>query len=264
MDGERKDTAKLRGFRGIDVRQDVVSKVPEVTLGFWVIKILATTLGEALGDVTSSALDIGYAMSGVLLLEVFAAAVAAQIAVRAFHPFLFWLVIVIATTAGITVADFCNRSLGLGYAAGASLLLGLLAATFAWWRRVTGSLAITRISSPSTELLYWGAILLSQALGTELGGWLGGGAGWGVGGAALAATVGLTAVATVYLFTPVSRTLLFWCAFVLTCPLGTWLGDRLDRPVAQGGLDLSPLSVVALLLAAVLVCIVELPQRPAR
>lgn len=261
---ERRDTAKVRGFRRQDVRREFVSKVPEVALGFWVIKVLATTLGEAAADVMSISLDIGRAMSGVLFLEVFAAAVAAQIAVRSFHPFLFWLVIVTAATAGTTVADFCSRSLGLGNAGGAALLLGLLVAAFALWRRSTGSLAMARISTPSAELLCWGAVLLSEALGTVLGNWVADGAGLGIDGAALVFAVGLAAVGIGYLFTAVSRTLLFWSAFVLTRPLGAWFGDWLDRPMAAGGLDLDPLSVSALLLAAMLVCIAHLSQRPAR
>jgi len=264
MHGERNDTAKIRGFRGARYGQAAVSKVPEVTLGFWVIKILATTLGETAGDTLSMSLDLGYAMSSVLFLEVFAAAVAAQIAVRTFHPFLFWFVIVATTTAGTTLADFCDRSLGIGYAGGAALLLGLLVGAFALWYRVTGSLTITRIASPTAELFYWGTILLSQTLGTALGDWMADDTGLGFRGAALVFAAGLLVVVAAYVFTGISRTLLFWCAFVLTRPLGAALGDWLDKPVADGGLGLDRLPISALLLAAILVFIVHLPQRAAR
>jgi len=266
MDGERRDTAKIGGFRGNGLDRPVAGKVPEITLGFWVINFLATTLGDTSGNAVSMSLDLGFAMSSVLSLEVFAAAVAAQIAVRRFHPFLFWFVIAAAAaaTAGITLADFFQRSLAIGYAGGAVLLLGLLAAAFALWYRVTGSLSIARIASPTAELFYWGTILLSQTLGTALGDWMADGTGLGIRGAALVFVAGLAVVAAIYVFTGVSRTLLFWCAFVLTRPLGAALGDWLDRPAAAGGLDLDRLPVSALLLAAILICIVELPQRPAR
>ena len=264
---ERKERSVANGGRsGAMTRMtDVaVSKVPEVTLGFWVIKILATTLGETGGDAVSMTLELGYLVSSVLFLEIFAASVAAQIAVRTFHPFLFWLVVITTTTAGTTLADFADRSLGIGYGGGVTLLCALLAVAFVLWYRVTGSLSVQRITTPEAELFYWVTILLSQTLGTALGDWMADDAGLGFQGAALVFSGGLVIVAVAYLFTSISRTALFWCAFVLTRPLGAALGDLLDKPAAEGGFDINRLTVSALLLAIILVCIISLPQRAAR
>jgi uncharacterized membrane-anchored protein len=242
---------------------DVVSKVPEITPGFWLIKILATTLGETGGDAVSMSLDLGYAISSVLFLEIFAAAVAAQIAVRRFHPFLYWLVIIATTTAGTTLADFADRRLGIGYAGGAAIIGALLVVSFIAWYRATGSLAVAGIATPQAEIFYWVTILLSQTLGTALGDWMADSEALGFRGAALVFAAGLVVVVAAYLWTRVSRTLLFWCAFVLTRPLGATLGDLLDKPLSDGGLDLDRFTVSALLLAAILICIDLLPQRAA-
>jgi uncharacterized membrane-anchored protein len=264
MMGDRKHSANARGLRGNGDHRAVVTKVPAFTLGFWLIKILTTALGETAGDGLSMLLDLGYAMSCVLFLEVFAAAVSAQVAVRGFHPFLFWFVVVASTTAGTTVANICDRALGIGYAGGAALLAGLLAATFALWSGVARSLSIARIAAPATELFFWGTLLLCQALGTALGDWAADGLGWGSGGAALVSAACLAVAAAMYAFTGVSRTLLFWCAFVMTRPLGAALGDWLQNPVTDGGLGLDHFSVPALLLAAILLCVLHVPQRRAR
>jgi uncharacterized membrane-anchored protein len=264
---ERKERSVANAGRGsamTGMSQIAVSKVPEVTLGFWVIKILATTLGETGGDAVSMTLDLGYLVSSVLFLEVFAAAVAGQIAVRTFHPFLFWFVVITTTTAGTTLADFADRSLGIGYGGGVALLCTLLVLAFVVWYRVTGSLSVQRITTPEAELFYWVTILLSQTLGTALGDWVADDAGLGFRGAALVFSGGLVLVALAYVFTSVSRTALFWCAFVLTRPLGAALGDLLDKPAAEGGFDINRLTVSGLLLVVILICIVSLPQRPAQ
>ncbi|MDR3466957.1 MAG: hypothetical protein P4M07_13525 [Xanthobacteraceae bacterium] len=268
MEGERKGIAKvtkINGLRGAeDLGQAVASKVPEVTVGFWLVKILATTLGETGGEVVSLFLDLGYTMGSVLFLEVFAAAVAAQVAVGSFHPLLFWFVIIATASASTTLAELVDHALGIGWAGGAGLLLALLVASFTLWYRVTGSVSVRRVALPAAELFFWMTVLLSQMLGTALGGWMAEGAGLGFRGGAVVVVGGLALLLFLYARTGAPRIVLFWCAFVLTRPFGTMLADWLDNPVADGGLDLDRLPVSALLLAAILVCIVHLPQRPAR
>jgi uncharacterized membrane-anchored protein len=238
------------------------SKVPEVTLGFWIIKIAATTLGETGGDAVSMSLNLGYAISSTIFIGVFAAAVAAQIAAKSFHPFLYWLVIVATTTAGTTMADFADRSLGIGYAGGTAILFALLVATLGIWYRSAGSVAVNTVNSPRIETFYWVAILFSQTLGTALGDWMAD-TGLGYQGGALVFGAGLAVIAAAYFFSNVSRTLLFWSAFILTRPLGATVGDFLDKPVANGGLAISRFSVSALLAVFMIVCIVVFRQRAA-
>lgn len=236
-------------------------KVPEVTLGFWIIKIIATTLGETGGDSLSMSLNLGYAVSSLIFIALFVALVAAQISARAFHAFLYWAVIVATTTAGTTMADFADRSLGIGYPGGAALLFALLMASLALWYRVEGSISVDTVASPPTEMFYWASILFSQTLGTALGDWMADTNGLGYGRGALVFGAGLAVIAALYFFTRMSRTALFWSAFILTRPLGATIGDLLDKPIADGGLNVSRFYASAILAAVIIVCIVVLPQR---
>ncbi len=237
------------------------SKVPQVTLAFWLIKILATTLGETGGDAVSMSLDLGYAVSSVIFIGVFAVSVAAQIAARTFRPFLYWFVIIATTTAGTTIADFADRSLGVGYPGGASILFLLLMAALAIWHRSEGSISVDTVATPKVEMFYWVAILFSQTLGTALGDWMADTNGLGYEGGAAVFAVGLALVAAAYFFTKISRTLLFWSAFILTRPLGATLGDLLDKPLSQGGLEFSRYYASAILAALIIVLVAVLPQR---
>ena len=206
------------------------SKVPEVTLVFWIIKILATTLGETGGDAVSMSMNLGYAVSSLIFIGTFVVAVIAQIAAKKFHPFLYWLVVIATTTAGTTMADFADRSLGVGYPGGATLLFVLLMASLAVWYWSAGSVSVNTVSTPRIETFYWVAILFSQTLGTALGDWMADTNDLGYQGGALVFAAGLALIAAAYFFTTISRTLLFWGAFILTRPLGATLGDLLDKP----------------------------------
>jgi len=238
-----------------------LSKVPEVTLAFWVIKILATTLGETGGDAVSMSMGLGYAIGSAIFIGIFAVAVAIQIAVKSFHRFLYWAVIVATTTAGTTIADFADRSLGIGYPGGASILFALLMVALGAWYRSAGSIAVETIVSPKVEAFYWVAILFSQTLGTALGDWVADTNGLGYEGGALVFGAGLALVAAGYFLTNISRTLLFWTAFILTRPLGATVGDLLDKPVADGGLALSRFYASAILAALMIAGILVLGQR---
>jgi uncharacterized membrane-anchored protein len=238
-----------------------MSKVPEVTLGFWVIKVVATTLGETGGDAVSMTLNWGYALSSALFIGIFLAAVAAQIAARSFHPFLYWAVIIATTTAGTTMADLADRSLGIGYPGGSLILFALLMATLGIWYWRAGSISVDTVASARIEMFYWTAILFSQTLGTALGDWMADSNGLGYERGALVFAAGLIVVAAAYFYTNVSRTLLFWSAFILTRPLGATLGDFLDKPVANGGLAFGRFYASAILAAAIVACILLLPQR---
>jgi uncharacterized membrane-anchored protein len=239
------------------------SKVPAVTLGFWLIKIAATTLGETGGDALSMSLGLGYLVSTAIFAVVFAAAVGAQIGARRFRPLLYWLTIVATTTVGTTLADFADRSLGIGYAGGSMLLLALLLASLTIWYRVMGSIAVDSVATPRAEAFYWITIMFSQTLGTALGDWTADSAGLGYTGAMMIFGGLLLAVAAAYFRTRLSRTALFWLGFVLTRPLGAVLGDFLDKPIDHGGLALSRVGASAVLVALMLVLILLLPQRPA-
>jgi uncharacterized membrane-anchored protein len=237
------------------------SKVPEVTLVFWFIKILATTLGETGGDAASMSLDLGYAVSSFIFIGIFVVAVVAQISAKTFHPWLYWLVVIATTTAGTTMADFADRSLGIGYPGGASLLFGLLMIALLVWYRSAGSIAVNTVATPRIETFYWVAILFSQTLGTALGDWMADTNGLGYEGGALVFTAGLAMIAAAYFWTNISRTLLFWGAFILTRPLGATLGDWLDKPLDNGGLAFSRFYATGILAAVIIVCVVLLPQR---
>jgi uncharacterized membrane-anchored protein len=249
--------------RPVSVRK-ADSKVPEITLGFWVIKILATTLGETGGDAVTMSMSLGYLVGTAIFAVIFAVAVSGQIAARRFHPFLYWFVIVATTTVGTTLADFVDRSLGIGYLGGSSLLAALLLASLAIWYRTLGTVSVASIRSRQAEAFYWVTIMFSQTLGTALGDWMADSTGLGYGGGALVFGAGLVIVAALYLRTAVSRTALFWAAFVLTRPLGATVGDFLDKPVDEGGLALSRYTASAALAAAIVALIVLWPQRPAR
>lgn len=239
------------------------AKVPEVTLLFWALKILATTLGETGGDAVTMSMNLGYLAGTGIFAILFAAAVAGQIAARRFHAWLYWLTIIATTTVGTTLADYADRSLGIGYAGGSALLLALLLASLATWRFSLGTVSIASVSGPKSEVCYWITILFSQTLGTALGDWTADSAGLGYAGSALIFGAALVLVSAAYAFTRLSRTLLFWAAFVLTRPLGAVIGDLLDKPLAQGGLALNRYSASLVLLAAIAFGLLIFRQRPA-
>jgi uncharacterized membrane-anchored protein len=243
------------------------SKVPEITLGFWILKIAATTLGETGGDWVTMSLHLGYLVGCVIFAVVFIGFVAAQVKARRFHPYLYWATIVGTTTLGTVIADFADRSVGLGYPGGVAIISALLVASLAVWYRSEGTVSVRSVAAPRVEWFYWGTILFSQTLGTALGDWIAdpdlGGLGLGYEQAALIFGAGLAIVAALYFWTRISHTILFWAAFVLTRPLGATVGDFLDKPVAQGGLHLSRLYASLVLLAFIVVCVRLIPQRPA-
>ena len=238
-----------------------LSKVPEVTLVFWIMKIVATTLGETGGDAVSMTLKLGYLISTAIFLAVFIISVAAQIRAKKFHPFLYWFVIVATTTAGTTMADFADRSLGIGYLGGSLILFALLMASLGLWYRMMGSVSVQSIDSPKGEMFYWVTIMFSQTLGTALGDWMADGTGLGYGGGAIVFGVALAVVVAIFYFTKISRTLLFWAAFILTRPLGATLGDLLDKPHASGGFALSRPLASSVLAAFIVAGLLLLPQR---
>lgn len=241
-----------------------MAKVPEVTLGFWLIKIAATTLGETGGDAVSMSMKLGYLGGTAIFAAIFLAAVVAQIKARGFHPFLYWTTIIATTTVGTTLADFADRSLGIGYAGGSLLLLASLLGSLFAWHRTLGSVSVDTVSSPRAEAFYWVTIMFSQTLGTALGDWTAGTAGLGYTGAAVVFAGLLALVVAAYYLSGVSRTLLFWAAFILTRPLGAVVGDFLDKPLSAGGLALSRYSASAALLAFMLIAILLFRQRAAR
>lgn len=244
--------------------EHALTKVPEVTFGFWLIKIAATTLGETGGDAVSMSMHLGYLVGTGIFATIFLAAVIAQIKATKFHPFLYWATIVATTTVGTTLADFADRSLGIGYAGGSSLLLALLLGSLFVWHRTLGSVSVSTISSPKAEAFYWVTIMFSQTLGTALGDWTAGTAGLGYTGAAIVFGGLLALIAAAYYWTSLSRTLLFWAAFILTRPLGAVVGDFLDKPLNAGGLALSRYSASAALLAFMLIAILLFRQHAAK
>jgi uncharacterized membrane-anchored protein len=238
-----------------------LSKVSEVTLGFWVIKVLATTLGETGGDAVTMSMNLGYAIGSFIFIGIFAAAAAAQISAKAFHPFLYWVTIVATTTSGTTMADFADRSLGTGYFGGSSILFAGLIASLAVWRWSEGSISVNTVATPRVEMFYWVAILFSQTLGTALGDWMADTNGLGYEGGAVVFAAGLAVVAAAYFYTKISHPLLFWAAFILTRPLGATLGDLLDKPHDHGGLEISRYVASGILAAIIVALILILPQR---
>ena len=240
------------------------SKVPEVTLVFWIIKIAATTLGETGGDTVTMTLNWGYLAGTMLFLSLLIVFVLLQIAANRFHAFLYWITIVASTTAGTTMADFADRSLGIGYAGGSAVLFVCLMATLGAWYWSRGSISVASVNTPKVEAFYWLAITFSQTLGTALGDWTADDTGLGYDGGALVFAAALAVIAAIYFWTNASRVFLFWAAFILTRPLGATVGDFLDKPRSDGGLALSRPIASAVIGAFIVVCILVLPQRAGR
>jgi uncharacterized membrane-anchored protein len=238
-----------------------LSKVPEVTFIFWFIKILCTTLGETGGDAVTMSMNLGYLVGTAIFAAVFLAAVSVQVKAKRFHPFLYWVTIIATTTVGTTMADFADRSLGVGYAGGTLTLLALLLASLGVWYWSQGSISVDTVATPKVEIFYWVTIMFSQTLGTALGDWTADSAGLGYGGAALIFGSLLVIVAACHFWTKISKTALFWSAFILTRPLGAVVGDFLDKPLAQGGLNLSRYTASATLVALVIASILIFRQK---
>jgi len=245
-------------------RDDVMTKVPAVTLGFWIIKILATTLGETGGDTVTMTMGLGYLVGTAIFAALLIGLVIAQIAADRFRPWLYWATIVASTTAGTTIADFADRSLGMGYAGGSALLLGCVIASLAAWRMVTGSVSVATVRTPRAEAFYWLTITFSQTLGTALGDWVADDTSLGYGGGALLFGALIVVLALAYWRTRISHIALFWAAFILTRPLGATVGDFLDKPVADGGLAFNRPIASALLAVAIVMLISVIPQRAGR
>ena len=242
----------------------MLSKVPEVTLGFWIIKIAATTFGETGGDSVTMTLNWGYTAGTAIFLSLLVALVAAQIAAKRFHPFLYWATIAASTTAGTTMADFADRSLGIGYTGGSSLLFSCVLAVLGLWYWTEGSVSVETVNTPRVEGFYWATITFSQTLGTALGDWMADTSGLGYEGGALVFAAALAVLAALYFWTSISRVLLFWAAFILTRPLGATVGDFLDKPRSHGGLALSRPLASLVIAALILAAIAILPQRAGR
>jgi uncharacterized membrane-anchored protein len=241
-----------------------LSKVPEVTLIFWIIKIAATTLGEVAGDAVSMSMNLGYLVGTAIFAAIFLVAVIAQTRAKQFHPMLYWTTIIATTTVGTTLADFADRSLGIGYAGGATLLFALLLGSLLVWHRTLGTISVDSINTPKAEIFYWVTIMFSQTLGTALGDWTADTAGMGYAGGAVVFGALLAGIVAAYYWTNISRTLIFWAAFILTRPLGAVVGDFLDKPVNAGGLALSRYTASAVLLAFILASVLLFRQRAAR
>lgn len=243
------------------ISDDFATKVPAVTLGFWIIKIAATTLGETGGDTVTMTLNWGYLAGTALFLAVLVALVAVQIVAKKFHPYIYWTTIVASTTFGTTMADFADRSLGIGYTGGSSLLLVCLMAVLGLWYWSLGSISVDTVKTPKVEIFYWAAITFSQTLGTALGDWMADSTGLGYGGGAFVFGAAIAVVAAAYYWTNMSRVSLFWAAFILTRPLGATVGDFLDKPLNHGGLALSRPLASAVLAIFIVGCIFLLPQK---
>jgi uncharacterized membrane-anchored protein len=245
-------------------KNDAISKVPEITLVFWIIKIAATTLGETGGDMVTMSMNLGYLIGTAIFGAIFVAMVIAQIRAERFHPLLYWATIIATTTVGTTLADFADRSLGIGYTGGSLLLLVLLLGSLFVWHRSLGTISVASVTTAKAEMFYWLTIMFSQTLGTALGDWTADSAGFGYGGSALVFGSMLAVVWAFYYWTNISRTLLFWCAFILTRPLGAVVGDFLDKPIDAGGLALSRYMASFMLLMFIAACLVIMPQRAAK
>jgi uncharacterized membrane-anchored protein len=246
---------------GTGQSDETLSKVPEVTLTFWVIKIAATTLGETAGDSVTMTLEWGYLAGTALFISLLVGLVFAQIAAKKFHPFLYWATIIASTTFGTTMADFADRSVGIGYSGGSAILLLCVLTVLGLWYWQFGSISVDTVNTPKVEAFYWAAITFSQTLGTALGDWMADSTGLGYEGGALIFAAGLAVVAAAYYWTNISRVLLFWVAFILTRPLGATVGDFLDKPVDHGGLALSRPLASAVIAGFILACLVIMPQR---
>lgn len=244
--------------------EKAMSKVPELTLMFWIIKIAATTLGETGGDAVSMSMNLGYLVGTAIFAVLFLVAVTIQIKAEKFHPVIYWTTIIATTTVGTTLADFADRSLGIGYLGGTLMLFTLLMASLFVWYKTLGSISVDTVSTPKTEMFYWITIMFSQTLGTALGDWTADTADLGyVGGAAIFSALLLVVVA-LYFWTRVSRTFLFWSAFILTRPLGAVVGDFLDKPLDKGGLALSRYTASGALFVFIIACILIFPHRAAK
>jgi uncharacterized membrane-anchored protein len=241
----------------------VLTKVPAVTLGFWIVKIAATTLGETGGDTVSMTMNLGYLVGTAIFLSALVVLVILQIAAKRFHPFLYWATIIASTTAGTTMADFADRSLGVGYPGGSIFLFLCVIACLGTWYWSEGSVSVRTVDTPRVEAFYWVTITFSQTLGTALGDWAAD-AGLGYDGGALVFGAALVAVAAAYFWTNISRVALFWVAFILTRPLGATIGDFFDKPAAQGGLNVSRPLASAIIAVFIVICILVLPQRAGR
>jgi uncharacterized membrane-anchored protein len=246
------------------LEQGALSKVPELTLAFWIIKIAATTLGETGGDSVTMTLNWGYLVGTAIFVGLLVVLVAAQILAKRFHPLLYWATIVASTTFGTTMADFADRSLGIGYTGGSTLLFCCLMVVLGLWYRSEGTISVDTVSTPKVEVFYWAAITFSQTLGTALGDWMADTGGLGYEGGALVFAAGLAVIAALYFWSGVSRVLLFWGAFILTRPLGATVGDFLDKPKKLGGLALSRPLASAVIAAFIILCLFLLPQRAGR
>jgi uncharacterized membrane-anchored protein len=245
-------------------KHTALTKVPAVTLGFWIIKIAATTLGETGGDSVTMTLDWGYLAGTALFLGLLIVLVIAQMLAKRFHPVLYWATIVASTTFGTTMADFADRSLGIGYTGGSALLLACLIGVLGLWYWSERSISVNTVSTPRAEAFYWAAITFSQTLGTALGDWLADTGGLGYERAALVFAAAIAVVTGMYFWTRISRVALFWAAFILTRPLGATVGDFLDKPVSDGGLALSRPLASLVIAGFIVLCLIVLPQRPGR
>jgi uncharacterized membrane-anchored protein len=245
-------------------QKKVLAKVPEVTLIFWILKIFATTLGETGGDALSMSMHLGYLVSTGIFAALFIAAVLVQISAKKFHPVVYWVTIIATTTVGTTLADFADRSLGIGYAGGTTVLLALLLVSLWLWKNILGSVAVDTVNSPKSEMFYWITIMFSQTLGTALGDWTADTANLGYTGGAMMFGAILIVIALAYYRTKISRTLLFWAAFIITRPLGAVVGDFLDKPLTNGGLALSRYSASVTLLLMIMFFLFFFSHRPAR
>ena len=244
-----------------EASRQTLSKIPAVTLGFWIIKILATTLGETGGDTVSMTMDLGYLVGTAIFLSILLVLMWLQIRARKFHPFLYWATIIASTTAGTTMADFATRSMGFGYLGGTLLLLACVIASLGIWYWSLGTISVESVRSAKSELFYWITITFSQTLGTALGDWAADTGGLGYAGGAFAFAAALTAIAALYYLTRTSHVLLFWSAFILTRPFGATVGDFLDKPIDEGGLDFSRPLASGVLAIAIIALILILPQR---
>jgi uncharacterized membrane-anchored protein len=246
----------------INDNNSTLSKVPAVTLGFWIIKIAATTLGETGGDTVTMTMNLGYLVGTAIFLSLLIFFVVWQIAAKKFHTFLYWATIIASTTAGTTMADFADRSLGIGYTGGSAVLLLCVLACLAAWYWSEGTVSVDTVNTPKVEAFYWATITISQTLGTALGDWTADTSGLGYLGGAGLFVVALALIAAAYFWTRISHVFLFWAAFILTRPLGATVGDFLDKPVHDGGLNLSRPLASLVIAAFIVVCVLVIPQRP--
>jgi uncharacterized membrane-anchored protein len=247
----------------VKVEELALTKVPAVTLGFWIIKVLATTLGETGGDTVSMTMNLGYLVGTTIFATALVVFVVVQIIAKKFHPFLYWATIVASTTAGTTMADFADRSLGIGYPGGSILLFTCVMACLFAWHASEGTVSVRSVSTPRVEAFYWITITFSQTLGTALGDWIAD-AGLGYEGGAIVFGAALAVTAALYYWTKVSHVILFWAAFILTRPLGATVGDFFDKPVDKGGLNFSRPLASAIIGAVIVALVLIMPQRAGR